>query len=1259
MKTKPEEISYSRIGDSVRMPDLLDIQLVSFKDFLQEDVPPEKRAVQGLQKVFQEVFPIWSYDGNTCLEFVSYSLGAPRYDILECQKKGLTFAVPIKVKLRLKKGETVKEEQVFLGNIPVMTPQGSFIINGAERVIVSQLHRSPGICFEPVKRTGKLVLYMLRIIPAHGSWMDAEFDRKNRIYFQLEKKRMRRRLLATTLLRALGYGSDAKLIRLFCDLEELSLRDDEKKVLGRYLSSPVTVLDPTNPVLFKSYQQIDKEMLAALKKAGVEKVEVFQPGPGVEPLVGMLSIDPTDSQEAALKFIYKRFRPGDPPTEAKANALIERRFFDRRRFDLGAVGRFKLNHKLGMPTDRDELKNTTLRSKDIVEAIKYLMRLEAGDENAAIDDIDHLGNRRVAMVGELLEDQCRNGMARLERLVKDKMNMYEVSSESLTPHKLVNPKALAGVLRDFFGRSQLSQFMDQTNPLADITHKRRLTALGPGGLPRKRAGFEVRDVHVSHYGRICPIETPEGPNIGLIASLSTFAQVNELGFIETPYRVVKDGKIVRVEKHGKIIDKIEYLTADDEDKYVIAQANVRMDKDGHLLDEKVQARQRGDFKLVSPAEVHLVDVSPKQLVSVAAALIPFLEHDDANRALMGSNMLRQAVPLLTSEPALISTGLEERTALDSRAMVVAEEDGVVEKVDATQIRTGKRTYSLLKYLRSNAGTCINHRPIVARGQRVKKGQVIADGSGTAQGQLALGRNVLVAFLPWRGYNFEDAIVVSERMLKDDTFSSVHIEKFEIGARDTKLGREEITNDIPNAGEEALRNIDEEGVVRVGAEVKPKDILVGKLTPKSETELLPEERLLRAIFGDKASDVKDTSLRAPSGIEGIVIDAKVLSRKERMEEDEAEGKDQGKISSLNQQHKQAVAKVKEKRLEKVTQLLHGKKLEGAIIAEDTNIVIIPAGKKIAKAMIQKLEARDYGDIHFEGAGESVIKLRKIIMESEMKLEELALKKSQEMEQIRGGDELEPGVIKKVQVYIAAKRKLAVGDKMAGRHGNKGVVAKILPEEDMPFLADGTPVDIILNPLGVPSRMNVGQVLETSLGWAAKILGLTIITPVFDGASEQDVGELMKKASIPASGKVTLRDGRTGEPFDSDILVGQIYMMKLHHLVADKIHARAIGPYSLVTQQPLGGKAQFGGQRFGEMEVWALEAYGAAYALQEMLTVKSDDIKGRSRIYESIVKGTNLLEAGTPESFNVLIKELRSLALDVRTEKAQTPKEPARL
>lgn len=1239
---KTSRISFSRMDDSVPMPDFLDIQKLSHKDFLQEDVPPDKRKAQGLQQVFNEIFPIFSYDGNTCLEFVSYSLGTPKYDILECQKRGLTYAVPLKVMLRLKKDDSVKEEVVFMGNLPKMTPSGSFIINGAERVIVSQLHRTPGICFEKIKRAGKVLLYMFRIIPNRGSWLEAEFNRKGQIYFYLDKKRSRRKLLATTLLRALGYGSDRKIIQAFSKLEELSLKApaDVKKLVGRYLSSPV--VDEQNTVLFKAYYKVDRETINILKKAKIEKVEVFKPGPCVEPLVSMFNIDPTKSQEEALNFIYKKLRPGDPPTKAKASSLIERRFFDRRRFDLGAVGRFKINQKFEMPTTKEDLKKVTLRKKDIAEALRYLMRLAAGEAATGEDDIDHLGMRRVAMVGELLQEQCRIGLSRLERIVKDKMNVYQISSESLTPHKLINPKALTSILRDFFGRSQLSQFMDQTNPLAELTHKRRLTALGPGGLSRKRAGFEVRDVQPSHYGRICPIETPEGPNIGLIASLSTYARVNELGFIETPYRKVVGGKIT---------SRIEYLTADEEEQYVIAQASVRVDKSGKMLDEQVQARHRGDFKMVSPREVQFVDVSPRQLVSVAAGLIPFLEHDDANRALMGSNMQRQAVPLLTTEAPLVATGLEKKAALDSRVMVVAQEDGVVEKVDATSIKIGKDVCHLQKFARSNAGTCSNQRPLISNGQKVKKGQIIADGPATAQGELALGKNVLVAFMPWRGYNFEDAIVISERLVKDDAYTSIHIEKYEIGARDTKLGREEITRDIPGVGEEALQNLDAEGVIRIGSEVKPNDILVGKITPKSETELLPEERLLRAIFGEKAADVKDTSLRAPSGVEGIVMDVRVFSRKEKPEEDEEKQKEKSRVRRINQQYKNELAQVNSKRKEKVIKLLQGEKLDGSIVAEDTGSIIIPANKKITKAMIQKLEERDYQDIEIEGASELSRRLRKVVMGSEDKLDELDLKRHQELEQVRVGDDLEPGVIKKVQVYIATKRKLAVGDKMSGRHGNKGVIAKILPEEDMPFLSDGTPVEIILNPLGVPSRMNVGQVLETNLGWAAKILGVKFTSPVFDGVKEETVVELMHEAGIPPSGRVVLFDGRSGEPFGAPVVVGYIYMMKLNHLVADKIHARAIGPYSLVTQQPLGGKAQFGGQRFGEMEVWALEAYGAAYALQEMLTVKSDDIIGRTRIYESIVKGSNTLEAGTPESFNVLIKELRSLGLDVRTEKTR--------
>lgn len=1232
---------FSRLKDPVAMPDFLEIQHRSYIDFLQEDVDPLNRKSQGLQKVLEEVFPIYSYDGNTCLEYVSYSMGPAKYSITECQSRGLTYAVPVRVILRLKRNDWIKEETVFIGNLPGMTPGGSFVINGAERVIVSQLHRTPGICFEQIKRTVGARLFMFRIIPNRGSWLEAEFNRKGQIYFYLDKKRTRSKLLATTLLRALGYGTDSAIIKLFAETEEIQL--DKSSVLsslqGRFLSSPV--VDQQDTVLVKSYVELDEESLEILRKARIKQVEVFKPSTTVETLVNMLRLDPTKSKKEAEKFIYKKLRPGDPPTEAKASSLIDRRFFDRRRFDLGAVGRYKINQKFELPAGAEELKKVTLRKRDIALALDYLMRLQAGEPGYVVDDIDHLGMRRVAMVGELLHDQCRVALSRLERMVKDKMGMYEVSADSLTPHKLINPKAMNGVFRDFFGRSQLSQFMDQTNPLAELAHKRRLTALGPGGLSRKRAGFEVRDVQPSHYGRICPIESPEGPNIGLIASLSTFAQVNDLGFIVTPYRKVENGKVT---------NRVKQLTADEEEKYVIAQANVRLDDQGQLIDEVVKVRHRGDTMQARRETVDYVDVSPKQLVSIATALIPFLEHDDANRALMGANMQRQSVPLMITEAPLVATGLEKQVAFDSRVMVTAASAGEVKKVDATSITIDKQVYPLEKFSRSNAGTCYNQRPLVSVGQKVKKDQVIADGASTQAGELALGKNVMVAFMPWRGYNFEDAILVSERLLQKDSYTSIHVEKYEIGARDTKLGREEITRDIPGIGEEALMNLDAEGVIRIGAEVKPKDILAGKITPKSETELLPEERLLRAIFGEKAADVKDTSLRAPSGVEGIVMDVKVFSRRDEADEGEERQKEKSQLIEINRHFREKMQEVRADRREKAKALLHKKKIDGSIVLEDTGQVVLPNNKKITLSMLEKLEEHDFQDILIEGDDPLIKDLKKIIMESSDKIEEFDLKRNQELEQVRGGDELEPGVIKKVQVFIATKRKLSVGDKMAGRHGNKGVISKILPVEDMPFLADGTPVDIVLNPLGVPSRMNVGQVLETHLGWAAKVLGLSFATPVFDGISVEDIIELLKHGGLPPDGKTTLYDGRTGEAFGAPVVVGYIYMMKLHHLVADKIHARAIGPYSLVTQQPLGGKAQFGGQRFGEMEVWALEAYGAAYALQEMLTVKSDDIIGRTRIYESIVKGNNLLEAGTPESFNVLIKEMRSLALDVRTEKS---------
>jgi DNA-directed RNA polymerase subunit beta len=969
-------------------------------------------------------------------------------------------------------------------------------------------------------------------------------------------------------------------------------------------------------------------------------------------MIKCLKKDPTKDEEEALKDIYRRLRPGDPPTAANARALIKRLFFDPKRYDLGRVGRYKISQKLGLKA-ADE--SRILSKEDLVAATKYLLRLKKGE--GSLDDIDHLGSRRVRTVGELLANQCRVGLARTERLVKERMTLFDQNVDTMTPQKLINPKALSAVIRDFFGRSQLSQFMDQINPLAEMTHKRRLSALGPGGLSRDRAGFEVRDVHPSHYGRICPIETPEGPNIGLIASLATFARVNDFGFIETPYR--------KVEK-GRVTQQIEYLTADREEPFVIAQANSIIDDKGNFLTEHVTCRFKGDFIEVEPANVHYMDVSPKQLVSVAAGLIPFLEHDDANRALMGSNMQRQAVPLLLTEAPLVATGLEDRVARDSCAVILAEDHGKVAMVAADKIvltadgklpdtkkklkhdpAQGIQVYPLRKFMRSNAATCINQKVLVAKGENIKKGQVIADGPCTSGGELALGRNILVAFMPWNGYNFEDAILISERIVKDDVFTSIHIDEFEVGARDTKLGPEEITRDIPNLGEEALKNLGPDGVIRIGAEVKPGDILVGKITPKSETELAPEERLLRAIFGEKAADVKDTSLKVPSGTYGIVMDVKVSAKKE------VEKASAAKISTadikkhskqLQEEFKSKTDELREQLTEALSNILLGEKIPLDVVNSETGEIIIPANRKITKTLLRKL-AGVYDRIEIDPSPIRN-KINEIIGSFKKKFDDLQMQHDEEMERIESGDDVDPGIIKSVKVYIASKRKLSVGDKMAGRHGNKGVVAKIVPEEDMPFLADGTAVDIVLNPLGVPSRMNVGQVLETHLGWAARLLGMRFATPVFDGIKEKDIRGYLKQASLPEHGKVHLYDGRTGDPFDQEIVVGYIYMMKLGHLVADKIHARAVGPYSLVTQQPLGGKAQYGGQRFGEMEVWALEAYGAAYTLQELLTVKSDDVQGRTRIYESIVKGDNALEAGIPESFNVLVKEMQSLGLDVK-------------
>ena len=1275
-----ERINFGKIKEVISPPNLIEIQVNSYREFLQLDVPTSRRKNAGLQAVFTEVFPIESYDTKTVLEFGSYELGEPKMDWLECLREGVTYGAPLHVIFRLKDPKGTKEEKVFMGELPLMTPQGTFVINGAERVIVSQLHRSPGLAFEATQHANGKMLHSFRIIPDRGSWYEAQFDTGDLLYVYLDRKKRRRKFLTTTFFRALsflddkGTGSDAEIIKLFYEIEELSLKAAENLA---DIQNKVLIEDAIdtekNTVVARAFEPLSKAVVKQIAELGVAKIRVVDTTVDDGVVIKCLKKDPTKNQEEALKDIYRRLRPGDPPTAANAKALIKRLFFDPKRYDLGRVGRYKITQKLGI---KDENDSRVLTKQDLVAATKYLLRLKKGE--GSLDDIDHLGSRRVRTVGELLANQCRVGLARTERLVKERMTLFDQELESITPAKLINPKALSAVVRDFFGRSQLSQFMDQINPLAELTHKRRLSALGPGGLSRERAGFEVRDVHPSHYGRICPIETPEGPNIGLIASLATFARVNDFGFIETPYRKVEKGRVTAA---------IDYLTADREEQFTVAQANAVIDDKGHFMTEKVTCRCKGDFIDVEPARVDYMDVSPKQLVSVAAGLIPFLEHDDANRALMGSNMQRQAVPLLRTEAPFVATGLEDRVARDSRAVVVAEEAGKVASITGDQIiitRDGKipegkrklktdadagvHLYRIRKFMRSNAATCINQKTLVSKGDTVKKGQIIADGPCTQGGELALGRNVLCAFMPWNGYNFEDAILISERIVKDDVFTSIHIDEFEVGARDTKLGPEEITRDIPNLGEEALKNLGPDGVIRIGAEVKPGDILVGKITPKSETELAPEERLLRAIFGEKAADVKDTSLKVPSGTYGIVMDVKVSAKKETdvMVSTRASDSDEKKAAKqIEEEYKTKTDELREQLTEALSNILLGEKIPLDVVNSETGEIIIPANRKITKTLLRKL-AQVYDRIEIDPSPIRN-KINEIIGTFKKKFEELDLQRETEMGRAEAGEDVDPGIIKSVKVYIASKRKLSVGDKMAGRHGNKGVVAKIVPEEDMPYLADGTPVDIVLNPLGVPSRMNVGQVLETHLGWAAKLLGLRFATPVFDGIKEKDIRGYLKQAGdmlretiglglVGEHGKTNLYDGRSGESFDQEIVVGYIYMMKLGHLVADKIHARAVGPYSLVTQQPLGGKAQYGGQRFGEMEVWAMEAYGAAYTLQELLTVKSDDVQGRTRIYESIVKGDNSLEAGIPESFNVLVKEMQSLVLDVRVGYANPIDQP---
>ena len=1246
-----ERTNFGKLQAVIDPPDLIEIQTRSYEEFLQMDRAVDKRKDQGLQAVFKEVFPLESYDGRYVLDFVKYTLSTPKMGRIESLYEGATFAAPLHVTFRLKDGDEVREEDVYMGEVPLMTEDGAFVVNGAERVVVSQLHRSPGICSEQTEHPNGQTLYSVRIIPDRGSWLELQFDTSDMLWIYMDRRRRRRKFLAATFLRALGYNSDEEILALYYSFEKLSLSKTltEEEIENHVLKDDAIDID-SKTVLARKYDPLTPAILDQMRDAGFKTVETVNVGWDGGIFLQTVRSDETSSTDDALKDIYHRLRPGDPATPSNARQLLRRLFFDPKRYDLGRVGRHKINQKLDLKGKViEDLR--VLDKVDVVEAIRHLIGIRLNLET--VDDIDHLGSRRVRTVGELLENQCRVGLSRTERLVRERMTLFDPAKGALTPQKLVNSKSLSAVVQDFFGRSQLSQFMDQTNPLSGLAHKRRLSALGPGGLSRERAGFEVRDVHSSHYGRICPIETPEGPNIGLISSLSIYARVNEFGFIESPYLKVEN---------GRVSDRVDFLTADIEERFVIAQANAPLDKNNRFERETVSVRYRAEFLEVPREKVDYMDVSPKQVVSIAAGLIPFLEHDDANRALMGANMMRQAVPLLQTERPYVATGIEERSAMDSRVMVTSKEKGKVAFVSADRIvvtpdgkMPAKRSkddevqdYELQKFRRTNAGTCFNQKPVVKVGQTVRKNQVLADGPATCAGEMALGKNLLVAFMPWSGYNFEDAILVSERIVREDVFTSLHIQEFEVGARDTKLGPEEITRDIPNVGEEALRNLGADGVIRVGAEVKPGDILVGKITPKSETELAPEERLLRAIFGEKAAEVRDTSLTVPSGTTGIVMDIKVTAHKELKRSGESPSEKRNQLKEIKENHKRRHGELTEELTQALSNILLGEKIPLDVVDAEKGDILIPANRKITKTLLRKLAAA--GD-HIQIESSPIqMKIDEIINEFSPKFAELNNDEVQALDRIESGDEIDQGIIKQVRVYVAAKKKLAVGDKLAGRHGNKGVVARVMPDCEMPFLPDGSPVDIVLNPLGVPSRMNLGQVFETHLGAACKILGLYAATPVFDGISEKRINEYLKQAKLAEDGKSVLYDGRTGQPFDQRVVVGQIYMMKLHHLVSDKIHARAVGPYSLVTQQPLGGKAQYGGQRMGEMEVWALEAYGVAYALQELLTVKSDDVAGRTRIYESIVKGENTLRAGMPESFSVLINELRGLCLDVKVGKS---------
>jgi DNA-directed RNA polymerase subunit beta len=1463
-----QRLDFAKIQSAIQIPNLIEVQMKSYQRFLQMDLLPSERDDGGLQSVFTSVFPIKDFREMSQLEFVDYAIGnweckcsnlkglhhlratcrncgasvvtnpyqtgdvichkcgtfnknTPtfcnkcgdpvamqlKYDVNECQERGMTYSAPLKVTIRLtiydkdpdtgaKTIRDIKEQEVFYGDIPLMTENGTFIINGTERVIVSQLHRSPGVFFESANNRS---YFLGKIIPYRGSWVEFEYDTKNILYVRIDRKR---KFLGSIFLRALGMKSNEDILRTFYQVERISLRDkdlywnispglvdrkltheirnpkSEEVIVGAHkrinenlfkelikarvsqaraalqdLEGAYSVADVVNrqtgEVLLEANKPLTAEIWQAFAEGGIAEVDVFFPERddiGVV-LSRTLDKDAIRSSKEALIEIYRKLRPGDPPTLETATNLFRGMFFDPRKYDFSRVGRLKFNIKLGLDTPLD---NRTLESPDFVAAIKYLLKLRKNI--GVVDDIDHLGNRRVRAVGELLENQFRIGLVRMERAIKEKMSVYQEMSTAM-PHDLVNAKPVMAAIREFFGSSQLSQFMDQTNPLSEITHKRRLSALGPGGLSRERAGFEVRDVHPTHYGRICPIETPEGPNIGLISSLSCFARINDYGFIESPYRKVKGGRIIDYVqvvnagdsefKAGEIIekDRVEelndelkrrkvvyepycfYLSAWEEDKYVVAQANVSLDDRLKITTELVNCRQAGNFVLKNREEVDYVDVSPKQLVSVAASLIPFLENDDANRALMGSNMQRQGVPLIRGEAPLVGTGMERVTARDSGAVVLCKRDGIVDQVDSERIivrvesdhsgvlsrEVGADIYTLTKFKRSNQNTCINQKPLVRVGDRVKKQQVLADGPCTDRGELALGRNVLVAFVPWRGYNFEDAILVSEKLVKDDYYTSIHIEEYEIEARDTKLGPEEVTRDIPNISESFLRNLDESGVIRIGAVVKSGDILVGKVTPKGETTLTPEEKLLRAIFGEKAGDVRDASLYCPPGIEGTIVDVKIFTRKGGEKDERHKAIEASQVFKLEKNLADEIRILTDERLKRLSDLLGGKILQADLHDEKTNKRLLVKGTELTREVIEKISTRNLKRLKLNEKDPLLIeKIEEVEEMTSRQIDVLRKITDERKEKLKKGDELPPGVIKLVKVYIAMKRKLSIGDKMAGRHGNKGVIARIVPDEDMPYMPDGTPVEIVLNPLGVPSRMNVGQILETHLGWAGKELGnslkrllskevraeavrrwfrevftetaiwkslakldddelleiaegfkegIPFATPVFDGAREPEIRHLLEVAGLPHAGKINLFDGMTGDMFDQPVTVGYIYMLKLSHLVDDKIHARSIGPYSLITQQPLGGKAQFGGQRFGEMEVWALEAYGAAHILQELLTAKSDDVYGRAKIYEAIVKGEPGIEPGVPESFNVLVRELQSLCLDVELMKRQKPAEKA--